>query len=603
MNNHLNLLSCWHKLEHFSPATLPKSSDDNVEKLLREQEPWKVSYSSKNKSIEYTIFLGVFDSQVVVDFVDNFFNNKKKDENYRSSKISFASLKLDEEGKYINDSFGLSTLPWALAQLEHNKIEQNDWSKNFEDIKAELLEYIDLSFKEVITDSEGEILKISRVVNYSQLIYLQDKIEKICNWSIKHKKDIYYKWVEIHKSNESKSRNESKSTSDTLNSFFIKDLEKIIANYNEKTLPKAFKQYLEGSLNNYSERINVFNDIDILKTNLLPSNIPDGCWPSEYTLSLMQQFAVNTIFNELNDENQAGLFSVNGPPGTGKTTLLRDIIAPIIVTRAKELLKIETPSKAFKKIGEIEATNKFTSFIYEPIKSITNGGIVIASSNNGAVENISKELPLKKEVSEIYSNKISYFKDVAEGCIHKDNWGIISAVLGNKENRDSMVKSLWFNKEFSDLRKTLKENKFLDDSEWKKVQKEFKNKLREIEKEKERLTQFVEDNENFIITDEALKKLIFELKNIEITYKKSSNDLKIIQDKVETLQENKVEILNELSIIKNCKPKFFDYLFSSAKRKAYKKALNNLLNLYNQITENITVAITDLSQIEKKIPN
>lgn len=63
----------------------------------------------------------------------------------------------------------------------------------------------------------------------------------------------------------------------------------------------------------------------------MPENYPDGCWPSPYGASLMQQFAVNTVYKELSGEKQEGLFSVNGLSGTGKTTLLRDIIAAILV--------------------------------------------------------------------------------------------------------------------------------------------------------------------------------------------------------------------------------------------------------------------------------
>ncbi len=599
MNDYQKILSCWHKLEHFSPATAPKSSEEGVELLDIVQEPWKIPLKSKdpNKTIEYSIFLGVFDSKVVNDFVDDYFKVREKDENYRSSKISFASLKLNEEGKYINDSFGISTLPWALSQLENNKIQSNNWEKEFSEIKNELLEYIELTFKETITSSTGDIEEVSRVLNHNQLFQFQDEIERKCNWSTKPKKEIYVKRIEKFKPTNNK---DGKPTSDILNSFYIKDLEKIIANYNPKSVPKTFKQYLDGSLNKYAERIDVSKNIETLKNNLVPTNIPDGCWPSEYTLSLMQQFAVNTIFNELKSENQSGLYSVNGPPGTGKTTLLRDIIAPILVNRAKELSKIANPSEAFEKVGQIEINESFSPWIYKPIKSITNGGIVIASSNNGAVENISKELPLKKEVSKTYSNDIAYFKEVAENCIDKENWGIISAVLGNKENRNSLVSSLWFNPDFKDLQKTLKENILPDNLEWDKIKKTFKSKLAEIANEKLRLEQFRKEYSDYLSTEEALNELISNTKFIENKCNATKNDFKNQKNKVEFLVKKKSETLNELTIIKSSKPDFFTYLFSSSKRNTYKKAINNAFVTYNQIVSELDVENSNLSQIEKQ---
>ena len=67
---------------------------------------------------------------------------------------------------------------------------------------------------------------------------------------------------------------------------------------------------------------------------------------------------VNTVSKELSGEKQEGIFSVNGPPGTGKTTLLRDIIAAILVKRAKKMVNFTEPAKAFRKIGEVQVSEK-----------------------------------------------------------------------------------------------------------------------------------------------------------------------------------------------------------------------------------------------------
>ena len=585
MSDHKKLLSCWHKLEHFSPASTPKASEKYIE-LLNDIEPWKIPLKSKDQknTIEYTIYLGVFDSSVVNEFVKEYFKDQKKDENFRNSKICYASLKLDIEGKYINDSFGVSTLPWALNQLENNKIKNDNWELAFETVKENLLEYLELNFKETITNSSDEIIKISTIVNSQQLLKFQSKVESLSNWSIKPPKEIYVKRIEKFKS-----KNETKSTADILNSFYIKDLEKIISVYDKKSIPKAFQQYLDGSLNKQSSRLDVSKNIDVLKANLSPNNYPDGCWPSDYTLSLMQQFAVNNIFNNLAKNNQEGMLSVNGPPGTGKTTLLRDIIAPIIVKRAKELIKITNPSDAFKKVGSLEINENYSPWLYEPIESITNGGIVIASSNNGAVENISKELPLKKEVSEQYNSEISYFKNVAENCINKENWGIISAVLGNKKNRNSLVSSLWFNKDFKDLQNTLKEDKIFDNSKWEEVKNTFKYKLKEISIEKKRLESFKTDYESFVTTKNILFKTTRNLEQTKKEYEASKKKFQNQKDKVFGLNNDKKEIINELSVIKSSKPNFFSYWFNKNKRNAYKKALETAINTYNQISEKLNI--------------
>lgn len=48
----------------------------------------------------------------------------------------------------------------------------------------------------------------------------------------------------------------------------------------------------------------------------------------------MQQVALNLIIAN-SKEKEGFIFSVNGPPGTGKTTLLKDVFANIIFEKVK----------------------------------------------------------------------------------------------------------------------------------------------------------------------------------------------------------------------------------------------------------------------------
>ncbi|MFP5303901.1 AAA family ATPase, partial [Cobetia sp. SIMBA_158] len=64
---------------------------------------------------------------------------------------------------------------------------------------------------------------------------------------------------------------------------------------------------------------------------------PLGRFPTnpDYALSFMQQAAVNLALNDKND-----IRSVNGPPGTGKTTLLKDVFADLVVQQALAMSKL-----------------------------------------------------------------------------------------------------------------------------------------------------------------------------------------------------------------------------------------------------------------------
>ncbi len=81
--------------------------------------------------------------------------------------------------------------------------------------------------------------------------------------------------------------------------------------------------------------------------------------------------------------------------------------------------------------------------------------IVVASSNNRAVENVTLEIPARRAVGEEYLADIDYFGDFASRLLYErktkdreqhgsEAWGLIAARLGSKKNRRSFISRFWF---------------------------------------------------------------------------------------------------------------------------------------------------------------
>jgi len=191
-------------------------------------------------------------------------------------------------------------------------------------------------------------------------------------------------------------------------------------------------------------RINVRNAPEVVLNGVHPNAFPLGRWPSDSTkpLALSQQFAVNHIVAELLDGG--GLFSVNGPPGTGKSTLLRDLIAAIVVTRAERLAELPHPRHAFTQKTTWQGADEKTHEVRMLRPELTGYEIVVASSNNAAVENITSELPALSAIGEEWHDTASYFLEQTAAFLDGPAWGAIAAPLGNSEKRRQFRERFWF---------------------------------------------------------------------------------------------------------------------------------------------------------------
>ena len=234
-----------------------------------------------------------------------------------------------------------------------------------------------------------------------------------------------------------------------LNSFFIDDLVKARTAFGSGQVGQALLAYM--GVAPAREQQDVVLDKSIVAKTLAPERTPLARWPGpgHHPLVLMQQAAINHSVSEL---AAGGMVAVNGPPGTGKTTLLRDIVAKVVLDRAIAMSKFDKPTQAFSHVTSMRTGQAYTH-LYQLNESLIGHEIVVASSNNKAVENVSREIPSASAIADDLNPPARYFQSISDavaagnGTINDGaTWGLAAAVLGNSANRSAFIQSFYWHK-------------------------------------------------------------------------------------------------------------------------------------------------------------
>ena len=396
MNIKENILDAWIVVEKLSEGSIDprepgmmtlEGEIENWEEHFREflkqkKEREKLSDKAfRNSGI--VLFFGIFDFEEVIDILKRKYNLADTYEDRSKSKKFTAALFFDKDLGFLENRF-FYTMSGYIRKY-------GDFPKDIEEAERDLSNQI-----------RGKIDRERNKENsfHSVLSWLLEQYSAdLSNFRYKFVRNLDHDAVNLH-------------------SFFIRDLEKA-----KKLKTQNLERYLGE---NAKERINLDSRKEspdfcpeILEEIMQPKNYPDGRFPgnSDFALAFMQQAATNIAIHDPED-----MRSVNGPPGTGKTTLLRDIFAHMLVRQALEIC-----SRLGKSIqGELNYWEKAKIGILP--EEIARENIVVASSNNGAVQNIVRELPQKVSISEEFLEQIKE----ADYFTHISNCDIKEEEIGNE---------------------------------------------------------------------------------------------------------------------------------------------------------------------------
>lgn len=445
------ILAAWTALEALSPQSYKRpedmaSGDKGRVALLQHGIPWGRGARSKpNTHLYFEVVLGAILLDKATDALVKTFGADEETSRPERTRVAIGTILIDNDGFVLEQNgVAVSSFAWALRPALERKLGGLGVWPSIEQNICDGLEKIVRR-----RDAEGNPMPVDH-----------ELLNKAFRWLVAQfgipeglvERPTFALKIFHH------FKAKSPPEPSLLNSFYLEDLTKASELIADNGAGLGLQRYLGRS--RPVDRVDVLSPASRIEPFVTPALMPQARWPSAggHPLVLLQQAAVNAARAGLGDG--AGIMGVNGPPGTGKTTLLRDVVVGCVLDRATAMAGFENPQDAFSTTGEKLAfgSNSFLQF-YRLHDSLKGHEIVVASSNNKAVENVSKELPLK-EANGRY-DEMAYFRTISDLIANSrqvddseagtegnaapvETWGLVAAVLGNAKNRGAFQQAFWW---------------------------------------------------------------------------------------------------------------------------------------------------------------
>ena len=635
-NRHNQILHLWRLEEYFSPLDYPElvlemSKYEGKRKIKIPFDAYNNEFSMRKLPLEeyksYNQYLNnkygkkakIYDKANIYygdyklkDFVGfmvhvchDIDENQYEEINELKGKFYIFSVQIDLDGKITGEGVKISPFFYAVTQIIFAQtIKVHLDTKKLSDLNDEI--------NEIIKQNDLEILNFEDTLQIKKIIFKKLNINNEGNIGL-HK--VYKPTLAC------KALRQDEESND-LSSFYLDEIDLVKQNFNRNQLIQKYVTALE---NKKIEKIWIDSNINEMKKWLDIDRFPLAKYPSKFSPTLMQQIAINIAISDI--DRKEDIFSVNGPPGTGKTTLLKEIIASNVEKMAEVLIELGPHNSKFVK-HDIDSTStpQFIDHFYEIPDKVAQYGILVTSNNNGAVENITLDLPMAESVLhtqtrtdyfDITKHEEIYFTAVANKLMNvevKDGeetsnnqaWGLISTRMGKKAYVSDVLNCCIFKKNGDpDSKVTL--DSIDNNLSWNDAVSSFQSAKQNVLRLKEEIKKDQKIVEQLYIVEKLLKNQVDDLNIKETEKNKKEESLsKKCSEKKENENntknyENEIIYIKEHSSLIQRIMIMFGFGNNGKKVKEIYTKIEDLVLKHYHIVEEINNLEDDISIIQNQI--